>query len=69
MLVLSRKADEVIVIGGQIVVAVLRIEGNQVRLGIQAPRQVPIYRGEIEPPAIPVTVPQAGGAATEAVAS
>ncbi len=50
MLVLGRKVEEVVVIGGEIVVAVLGIKGNQVRLGIQAPRQVPVWREELGPP-------------------
>jgi carbon storage regulator len=49
MLVLGRKVEETVVIGGHIVVVVLSVEGNRVRLGIQAPRQVPIYRGELGP--------------------
>jgi carbon storage regulator len=50
MLVLSRKIAETVVIDGQVVVSVLGIQGNRVRLGIEAPRQVPVYRGELRPP-------------------
>ena len=47
MLVLSRKCDESIVIGGEIRVVVLGVSGNKVRLGIEAPSDVPIRRQEI----------------------
>jgi carbon storage regulator len=47
MLVLSRKKDESIVIDDNIVITVVEIRGDKVRLGIQAPREVPIHRSEI----------------------
>lgn len=47
MLVLSRKLGESIVIGGQITVKVVRVEGDTVRLGIEAPREVPVHRTEV----------------------
>ena len=47
MLVLSRKRNESIVINDQVVVTVLEVRGDKVRLGIQAPRDVPIHRSEI----------------------
>jgi carbon storage regulator len=47
MLVLSRKLNEKIVIDGGIVVTVVKIDRNQVRLGIEAPGDVRIYREEI----------------------
>ncbi len=46
MLVLSRKVNEKIVIDGGIVLTVVKIEGGQVRLGIEAPSHVKIYREE-----------------------
>ena len=49
MLVLSRKPSETIIIGDNIVLTVLRVEGNKVRLGIEAPGDVPILRGELKP--------------------
>ena len=47
MLVLSRKANENIVIDGRIIVKVVRIEGGTVRLGIEAPADVAVHRQEI----------------------
>jgi carbon storage regulator len=47
MLILSRKLNESIVIDGRIVVKVLRIEKESVKLGIQAPPEVPVHREEI----------------------
>jgi carbon storage regulator len=47
MLVLSRKTDQSIVIGENIVVRVLRVRGGKVRLGIEAPRDVSVHRSEV----------------------
>ena len=47
MLVLARREGEAIVIDGEIVVAVLEIRGNQIRLGIEAPKGVPVWRKEL----------------------
>lgn len=47
MLVLSRKTSETIIINGDITVTVLGIVGNQVKLGINAPKDVEIYREEL----------------------
>ena len=47
MLVLSRKIGEVIAIGDQIRITVVEVKGNQVRLGIEAPQDLRIYRQEI----------------------
>jgi carbon storage regulator len=49
MLVLSRKLNEKIVINGDIVVTIVKIDRNQVRIGIQAPGHIPVYREEILP--------------------
>lgn len=49
MLVLSRKASESIQIGDDIVVTIVRISSGEVRVGIDAPTQVPILRGELQP--------------------
>jgi carbon storage regulator len=47
MLVLSRKLGEVIAIGDKIRITVVEVKGNQVRLGIEAPQDLRIYRQEI----------------------
>lgn len=47
MLVLSRKVGERIVIDGQIVLTVLDVRGGRMKLGIQAPGDVPIHRQEV----------------------
>lgn len=47
MLVLSRKLNEKIVIDGNIIVTVVKIDRNQVRIGIEAPGEVPIQREEL----------------------
>lgn len=47
MLVLARKKDEGIVIGDDIVIRVVEIQGNQIRIGIDAPKHVRIVREEI----------------------
>jgi carbon storage regulator len=47
MLVLSRKLNEKIVINGDIVVTVVKIDRNQIRIGIEAPREVSIRREEL----------------------
>ena len=48
MLVLSRKEGERLVIGDNVVVTVNRISGNRITLGIEAPRDVRIVRGELD---------------------
>lgn len=47
MLVLSRKLDEEIVIGDNIVLKVIEIRGDKVRIGIEAPRDTPVHRREV----------------------
>ena len=47
MLALSRKKDEAIIINDDIEVIVIEIKGDQVKLGISAPKAVPIYRKEV----------------------
>jgi carbon storage regulator len=47
MLVLSRKINETIIINDNIVVTVVDIRGDKVRLGIEAPKDVPVHRQEV----------------------
>ena len=47
MLILSRKIGESIVIDGRITVKVTLVEGSVVKLGIEAPREVPVHRQEV----------------------
>ena len=47
MLVLTRKSNQSIMIGDDIEVSVLSIMGEKVRIGIQAPRDVPVFRNEV----------------------
>ena len=47
MLVLTRRKNQSIVIGDDIVVTVLEVKGDQIRLGITAPREVQVYREEL----------------------
>ena len=49
MLVLSRKSQEQIQIGDRITISILKVRGNVVRVGIEAPTNVRIIRGEITP--------------------
>jgi carbon storage regulator len=47
MLILSRKKNESIVIGGLVTVTVVDIRGDKIRLGIEAPREVDVHRQEV----------------------
>jgi carbon storage regulator len=47
MLVLSRQRDESIIIGDNIVVTIVDIRGDKVRLGIDAPSEIPVHRREV----------------------
>jgi carbon storage regulator len=47
MLIITRRPGEKIMLGDEIVIHVMEIVGNSVRVGIQAPRSVPVYREEI----------------------
>jgi carbon storage regulator len=47
MLVLTRKSNQSIMIGDEIEVSVLSVMGEKVRIGIQAPREIPVFRKEV----------------------
>jgi carbon storage regulator len=47
MLALSRKTGESIMLGSQVEITVLEVKGDQVKIGINAPKTVPVYRKEI----------------------
>jgi len=47
MLVLTRKSGESIVVGEDVVITVLEVKGGQVRLGVEAPKDVTIHRSEV----------------------
>jgi carbon storage regulator len=61
MLVLSRKLGDRIMIGDRIVVTVVKLGNGRVRLGIEAPREVAVFREEIDPrlPPLPSVQPTA----------
>ena len=47
MLILTRRINETLTIGREITVTVLGVKGNQVRIGVNAPKSVPVHREEI----------------------
>lgn len=70
MLVLSRKEGERIVIGDNITLVVSRVSGNRVTIGIEAPRDVKVVRGELQDEqeiTIPVTASVTGGRKSEGI--
>ena len=60
MLALSRKKNEAIIVNNNVEITILEIKGDQVKLGISAPREVPVYRKEVD-----VQIQEANKAATE----
>ncbi|HEV3167011.1 MAG TPA: carbon storage regulator [Isosphaeraceae bacterium] len=63
MLVLSRKVQQKLYIGKDICVTVVRLNGGQVRLGIEAPREVPVLRAELLAVRVPSAEPAVPGSA------
>ncbi len=47
MLILTRKVNESLIVGDNITITVLGVKGNQVRIGVDAPREVTVHREEI----------------------
>jgi len=47
MLILTRRVGETVMIGNEVTVTVLGVKGNQVRIGVNAPKDVPVHREEI----------------------
>jgi carbon storage regulator len=47
MLILTRRVGETVMIGDEVTVTVLGVKGNQVRVGVNAPKEVPVHREEI----------------------
>ena len=47
MLILTRRVGETLMIGDDVTVTVLGVKGNQVRIGVNAPKEVSVHRGEI----------------------
>src|SRR5436309_9689582 len=66
MLVLSRKKNESIVINNDITIVVVEIRGDKVRLGVEAPKEVPVHRREVYDAIKRNEAAQNGSAATEA---
>ena len=58
MLVLSRKLNQSIVVGDNIKIHVLKISGNSIRIGIEAPNDVKILRGELAPYEVDTKTPK-----------
>lgn len=47
MLALSRKKNEALVINNNVEITILEVKGDQVKVGIEAPREIPVYRKEV----------------------
>lgn len=60
MLILTRKVNESLIVGDEITITVLGVKGNQVRLGVTAPRDVSVHREEIYQRISDDTPPESG---------
>jgi carbon storage regulator len=58
MLILTRRIDESLVIGDDVTITILGIKGNQVRIGVAAPKEVAVHREELSEKS--TTVPKGG---------
>jgi len=47
MLILSRRVGEAVTVGNEVTITVLSVKGNQVRLGVQAPKHIAVHRQEV----------------------
>ena len=47
MLILTRKANETLIVGDDVTVTILGVKGNQVRIGVNAPKEIPVHREEV----------------------
>jgi carbon storage regulator len=47
MLILTRKVDETLVVGDEVSVTILGVKGNQVRIGVNAPKEISVHREEV----------------------
>ena len=65
MLILSRRVGERVVIGEDISITVLRVKGNQVRLGVEAPKNIAVQREEVSDRSKPEVVTAVSSAADE----
>ena len=54
MLIVTRRPGEALKIGDNVTVTIIRIKGNQVKIGIDAPKDIPVWREEIGGPGVPI---------------
>jgi carbon storage regulator len=47
MLILTRKANETLIVGNDVTVTILGVKGNQVRIGVNAPKEISVHREEV----------------------